>query len=182
MDIIQFLHRSRIMFAISHDLRCYYDLQNEFWANLQIDVAATPPVFIIAIRQQTLIFSEEDLRRVLHFDEDDVNAPVRLDERMVKGCFLRMGFTGDINQALLHKACLSLQWKYFAHIMLHCLGNRKSWPRCDEIRSSKCHGCPSTESSLQLLEAYLGLHEGEHAEKWEGPIPDVPSIRAIDYR
>ena len=62
----------------------------------------------------------------MHFDEDDENALVRLNERMVKGCFLRMGFTGDINQALLHKAYLSLQWKYFAHIMLHCLGNCKS--------------------------------------------------------
>ena len=120
VDIIRFLHRSRVMFAISHDLKCYYDLQNEFWSNLELDAATTPPVIITAIRQQTLIFSEADLRRVLHFNEDDVN------DRMVKGCFLQMGFTGDINQALLHKACLSLQWKYFAHIMLHCLGNRKS--------------------------------------------------------
>ena len=41
---------------------------------------------------------------------------------LVRGCFLRMKYDGDISSGVLLKSNLSVPYKYLAHVMLHCLG------------------------------------------------------------
>ncbi|MFS7947490.1 hypothetical protein Hanom_Chr06g00548871 [Helianthus anomalus] len=44
---------------------------------------------------------------------------------MVKGCMLRMGYTGPLNKANYLKACFPKPFKFVIHSILHALSHRK---------------------------------------------------------
>ncbi|KAJ0513147.1 hypothetical protein HanHA300_Chr10g0354111 [Helianthus annuus] len=44
---------------------------------------------------------------------------------MVKGCVLRMGYSGSLNNANYLKACFSKPYKFFIHSVVHALSHRK---------------------------------------------------------
>ncbi|MFS7910385.1 hypothetical protein Hanom_Chr02g00105731 [Helianthus anomalus] len=44
---------------------------------------------------------------------------------MVKGCLLRMGYSGPLNNANYLKACFPKPFKFFIHSVVHALSHRK---------------------------------------------------------
>ncbi|KAJ0592438.1 hypothetical protein HanHA300_Chr03g0085101 [Helianthus annuus] len=44
---------------------------------------------------------------------------------MVKGCMLRMGYSGPLNNTNYLKACFSKPYKFFIHSVVHALSHRK---------------------------------------------------------
>ncbi|MFS7984015.1 hypothetical protein Hanom_Chr11g00981591 [Helianthus anomalus] len=51
--------------------------------------------------------------------------PTGYPERMVKGCFYRMGYTGHVNKRNFSKANLSRPYKFFMHFVIHAMGHQK---------------------------------------------------------
>ncbi|MFS8019183.1 hypothetical protein Hanom_Chr15g01400891 [Helianthus anomalus] len=68
-------------------------------------------------------FGVEDVRRVLDLQDSDKD-PIIMSERLVKGLWCRMGFTGHLNGKML-KTIVSKAYRYLMHCMVHSLGHRK---------------------------------------------------------
>ncbi|KAJ0791089.1 hypothetical protein HanOQP8_Chr01g0001651 [Helianthus annuus] len=68
-------------------------------------------------------FGVADVRRVLDLQDSD-DDPTIMSERLVKGLWCRMGFTGHIN-GKMYKRCFSKAYRYLMHCMVHSVCHRK---------------------------------------------------------
>ncbi|KAD3336811.1 hypothetical protein E3N88_32330 [Mikania micrantha] len=75
--------------------------------------------------------SEADVRRVLQFGGEPKGMTL-IPERCIKGCFMRIKYFGVYNEYSIKKGKLLLQYKFLAHVLLHCISMRKG--TFDELR------------------------------------------------
>ncbi|KAJ0560354.1 hypothetical protein HanHA300_Chr06g0210501 [Helianthus annuus] len=68
-------------------------------------------------------FDVGDLRRVLELGDND-NDPTIVPEKLCKGLWYRMGFTGHVN-GKYHKSLFSPPYKFLIHCVVHALSHRK---------------------------------------------------------
>ncbi|KAJ0766027.1 hypothetical protein HanPI659440_Chr08g0310631 [Helianthus annuus] len=68
-------------------------------------------------------FNEGDLRQVLELGDSD-NDPIIIPERLCKGLWCRMGFTGYLNGKYL-KTMFITPYKFLIHCVVHVLSRRK---------------------------------------------------------
>ncbi|KAM0067147.1 hypothetical protein Hdeb2414_s0002g00057491 [Helianthus debilis subsp. tardiflorus] len=68
-------------------------------------------------------FNVGDLRRVLELGDSD-NDPIIIPERLCKGLWCRMGFTGHLNGKYL-KTMFSKPYKFMIHCVVHALSHWK---------------------------------------------------------
>ncbi|KAD0254409.1 hypothetical protein E3N88_44555 [Mikania micrantha] len=123
-DIITFLRRSRIFTAISTVHVPYLSHQQDFWSSADIDCEVEPTVIRGKVQGHDVVVSAEHIRRICGF-QDSPDQPALLDRFLVRGCFLRCKYEGDIGAGILNKAFMSPQFKYLAHVLVHCLGSRR---------------------------------------------------------
>ncbi|MFS7954024.1 hypothetical protein Hanom_Chr07g00625441 [Helianthus anomalus] len=71
-----------------------------------------------------VIIKPADIRRVLDLKDKD-DDPVGLSERLCKGLWFRMGFTGLVNESHYNKQNLSQPYKFLVHSVIHAMGHRK---------------------------------------------------------
>ena len=133
VGIIEFLSRSRIVHAITHSCTPYASPQRAFWNSAHIDCEVDPPVIVGQISGKTVTVSADIIRRMCDF-KDHHEDPIILDKYLVRGCFMRLRYDGDVCAGVLNKANLCPQYKYLAHILLHCLGSRRGG--FDEMRET----------------------------------------------
>ena len=132
IEMITFLRRSRIFTAITMRTTPYQSIIQSFWDNAEVDCDVDPPVIRSKVKGRPAVISEDDIRNLLQFG-DQPNQPFMLDDRLVRGCFQRMRYQGDINQKQYIRAKLSVQWKYLLHVLVHCLGSKKGgYDLCQE--------------------------------------------------
>ncbi|KAL8209522.1 hypothetical protein R6Q57_006254 [Mikania cordata] len=98
--------------------------QQEFWASVDIDYEVEPPVIRGKVLGHDVVISAEHIRRVCGF-QDSPDQPTQLDLYLVHGCFMRCKYEGDLGSRILNKAFMSPQFKYLAHVLIHCLGSRR---------------------------------------------------------
>ncbi|KAJ0669002.1 hypothetical protein HanPI659440_Chr17g0696081 [Helianthus annuus] len=68
-------------------------------------------------------FNIEDLRRVLELGDSD-NDPTIIPERLAKGLWCKMGFTGHINGKMI-KTMFSSAYRFMIHCVIRALSHRK---------------------------------------------------------
>ncbi|KAI3801966.1 hypothetical protein L1987_30086 [Smallanthus sonchifolius] len=73
---------------------------------------------------QDVVVSAAHIRRLCQFG-DHPEDPVTLDKYLVRGCFMRIKYDGNVAEGVLNKANLCPQYKYLGHVLLHCLGSRR---------------------------------------------------------
>ncbi|KAJ0500752.1 hypothetical protein HanRHA438_Chr11g0492541 [Helianthus annuus] len=69
-------------------------------------------------------FTVEDVRRVLEF-QDTKSDPIQVPERLCKGLWFRMGYSGFVNDMQYLKSKLSKPYKFLVHSAIHALHHRK---------------------------------------------------------
>ncbi|KAI3703706.1 hypothetical protein L1987_73900 [Smallanthus sonchifolius] len=124
IGMIEFLSRSRIAHAISYICTPYASHQREFWATAEIDCEVSLTVIRGKIAGQEVIVSASRIRRLCQFG-DHPEDPVTLDKYLVRECFMRIKYDGNVAEGVLNKANLCPQYKYLGHVLLHCLGSRR---------------------------------------------------------
>ncbi|MFS7946965.1 hypothetical protein Hanom_Chr06g00542501 [Helianthus anomalus] len=70
-----------------------------------------------------IMFGVEDITRVLELGDSD-NDPTIIPERLCKGLWCRMGFTGHVNGKMI-KTMFSHAYKFMIHCVVHALSHRK---------------------------------------------------------
>ncbi|KAI3744622.1 hypothetical protein L1987_57708 [Smallanthus sonchifolius] len=125
-DIVDFLNRSRISYAISADpivSRPYLEL---FWETTEHDCTVTPNVIRATVAGHAIAFSKDTVRRVHQF-RDLATDPTAYPDYFVDGCWRqRMGYVGARDYASYKKMWVLDQWRYFAHVMIMCISSRKA--------------------------------------------------------
>ncbi|KAL8229714.1 hypothetical protein R6Q57_014614 [Mikania cordata] len=122
-EIIAFLRRSRIFAAISTVHVPYQSHQQDFW-NSDIDCEVEPPVIRGKVLGHDVVISAEHIKRICGF-QDSPDQPILLERYLDRGCFMRCKYVGDLEAGILNKAFMSPQFKYLAHVLIHCLGSRR---------------------------------------------------------
>lgn len=135
IDIIQFLRQSRIYYTISAEMPIYFPLINQFWMTAAYQ--STPPRISATVENHQITITEESILEVLQFG-DALEDPTLYHLYLLRGCFQRMGYRGSFDDTQLRKTNLSLQWRFFMHMLILCylhvkedltvLGNRYSLP------------------------------------------------------
>jgi hypothetical protein len=129
--IIEFLRRSRILHAISVHCDIYSSHIQEFWNTAQSVIVDGISVLQATVLGHPITVGEADIRRVLRFGGEPEGL-TNFSEECIKGCFLRGKYFGIYNAKSIKKGKLPLQYKYLAHVLLHCLGMRRG--TFDELR------------------------------------------------
>ncbi|KAI3776288.1 hypothetical protein L1987_46064 [Smallanthus sonchifolius] len=107
-EIIDFLNRSKISYAIS------------------ADPIVSRPYLKATVVGHDITFSEDIIRRVLQF-RDLSTDPTAYPGYFVDGCWRqRMGYVGVREYASYKKMWVLDQWRYFAHVMIMCISSRKA--------------------------------------------------------
>ncbi|KAL8215923.1 hypothetical protein R6Q57_022760 [Mikania cordata] len=125
-----------------------------------------PPVIRGNVLGHDVVVSAEHIRRVCGFQVLGTR-PTLLDRYFLWGCFMRCKYEGDLGAGILNKAFMSPQFKYLAHIFVHCLGSRRGG--FDDMRETiQCNFVALVLNrpfnfSEQLIDAQL---------------PDLPKINA----
>ena len=104
-DIYPFMRRSRILYAITTHCMPYTSIIRDFWSKAVINCETKETFIESEVQGKKVIVTEAIIREVLKFG-DKAEDPKALDERLVKGCFQRMGYTGEINATRYNKGCL----------------------------------------------------------------------------
>ncbi|KAJ0615875.1 hypothetical protein HanIR_Chr02g0084221 [Helianthus annuus] len=111
-DILEFMKRLPIQKALTNQHRFFRSHIAHFWKNATYDEESNVITSSVSLdgEDKTIIIIEQLVREVLDFPDDE-NSPTGFPERMVKGCILRMGYTGPLNNANYLKACFTKPYK-----------------------------------------------------------------------
>ncbi|KAM0044282.1 hypothetical protein Hdeb2414_s0010g00351361 [Helianthus debilis subsp. tardiflorus] len=125
-DILEFIKRLPIQKALTNQHKVFKSHIAHFWKNVVYDEANNVINLKVSIddEDKDIIITEQLVREVLEFPDDE-NSPTGFPEKMVKGCMLRMGYSGPLNKSNYLKACFTKPYKFFIHSVIHALSHRK---------------------------------------------------------
>ncbi|MFS7948727.1 hypothetical protein Hanom_Chr06g00563301 [Helianthus anomalus] len=131
-DVVPFLRESRIFKALMERHKCYGSHVRTF-RNVahcvEEEKAIHAAVKIKDEKNNDINFpvkiTVDDVRRVLNFLDKEKD-PIIVPERLCKGFWLCMGYTGYINDNGHVKSKFCRSYKFLVHCVIHALSHRKS--------------------------------------------------------
>ncbi|KAF5813886.1 hypothetical protein HanRHA438_Chr03g0114951 [Helianthus annuus] len=131
VEILKFIEESRICKALTDRNRCYRSHVTVFWNSahyVEEDKAIHSVVMMKDENDKDIDVAVKitvgDIRRVLELNDKDED-PIHVPERLCKGLWFRMGYTGFVNETAYHKSKFSKPYKFLVHFMVHALGHKK---------------------------------------------------------
>ncbi|KAF5806230.1 hypothetical protein HanRHA438_Chr05g0228021 [Helianthus annuus] len=128
--IAKFLSENKIGKALTDKTIVYESHVRRFWNSARYK--ESDKMIYSAVRKKDengndvdleIKFSVEDLRRVLELRDSNDN-PTIIPERLCKGLWCRMGFTGHVNGKMI-KTMFTHAYKFMIHCVVHALSHRK---------------------------------------------------------
>ncbi|MFS7889922.1 hypothetical protein Hanom_Chr00s000005g01612641 [Helianthus anomalus] len=126
----EFLRESRVAKAISNRTVVYESHARAFWDTARFDESDSMIHAVLKKKDKNgkdidveIKFGVADVRRVFDIQDSD-DDPTIMSERLVKGLWCRMGFTGYINRKM-YKRNFSKAYQYLMHCMVHSMAHRK---------------------------------------------------------
>ncbi|KAJ0533067.1 hypothetical protein HanRHA438_Chr09g0386581 [Helianthus annuus] len=120
-QIMQFLRRSRIAYAIFENVQQVNSSIHDFWQtarSVNNTVEAT-------INDTLIVITEDVIHAALHsgaLDHGETCYSKLIRERAT----IAFGYVGRFPSKQLYKGMLMDQWRYFYHVLMQCLAPRKS--------------------------------------------------------
>ncbi|KAJ0681369.1 hypothetical protein HanPI659440_Chr16g0635051 [Helianthus annuus] len=131
VEILKFIEESRICKALTDKHKCYRSHVTAFWNSahyVEEDKAIHSTVKMKDENDKDIDVAVKitvgDIRRVLELNDKDED-PIHVPERLCKGLWMRMRYTGFVNDPTYHKSKLSKPYKFLVHFVVHALGHRK---------------------------------------------------------
>ncbi|KAJ0952328.1 hypothetical protein HanPSC8_Chr02g0070991 [Helianthus annuus] len=129
-DMAKFLRESRIAKALTDKTKIYESHVRMFWSSVRYEESEKMIFSAVQKKDENdqdidveVKFNVGDLRRVLDLGDSD-DDPTVVPERLCKGLWFRMGFSGHVNGKYL-KSMFSRPYKFLVHCVLHALSHRK---------------------------------------------------------
>ncbi|GJY95442.1 ribonuclease H-like domain-containing protein [Tanacetum coccineum] len=126
-QIIDFLTATHIHYALTENLTIYASFIKQFWTTATASTNVYGEVKLTAsIDGQAKTITEASLRRHLKLEDD--GGITSLPNTEIFEQLALMGYTTDSDKLTFQKGNFSRQWRFFIHIILHCLSPKKtSW-------------------------------------------------------
>ncbi|KAJ0692920.1 hypothetical protein HanPI659440_Chr15g0591351 [Helianthus annuus] len=120
------MERLPIQKALTNQRLVFRSHIERFWKNATYDEENKMINSIVSLNDEDkpIIITEQLVGEVINFPDDE-NSPTKFLEKMVKGCMLRMGYSGPLNSANYLKSCFSKPYKFLIRSVLHALSHRK---------------------------------------------------------
>ncbi|GJS34618.1 putative ribonuclease H-like domain-containing protein [Tanacetum coccineum] len=124
-QIIDFLNRSHICYALTKKPEVCVSFIKQFWRSAEVTTAENGEVKITAtIDGHSMTITEGSLRRHLKLDDQDGLSSIPNSEIFEQ--LALMGYHTDSDKLTFQKGAFSPQWRFLIHSILHCLSPKKT--------------------------------------------------------
>ncbi|GJV96411.1 hypothetical protein Tco_1547988 [Tanacetum coccineum] len=124
-QIIDFLNRSHICYALTKKPDVCVLFIKQFWRSTELSTAENGEVKITAtIDGHSVTITEGSLRRHLKLDDQDGISSIPNSEIFEQ--LALMGYHTDSDKLTFQKGAFSPQWRFLIHSILHCLSPKKT--------------------------------------------------------
>ncbi|GJT54164.1 hypothetical protein Tco_0989218 [Tanacetum coccineum] len=124
-QIIDFLNRSHICYALTKKPDVCVSFIKQFWRSAEVSTAENGEVKITAtIDGHSMTITEGSLRRHLKLDDQDGISSIPNSEIFEQ--LALMGYHTDSDKLTFQKGAFSPQWRFLIHNILHCLSPKKT--------------------------------------------------------
>ncbi|GJY78929.1 hypothetical protein Tco_0484730 [Tanacetum coccineum] len=124
-QIIDFLNRSHICYALTKKPEVCVSFIKQFWRSAEVTTAENGEVKITAtIDGHSMTITEGSLRRHLKLDDQDGISSIPNSEIFEQ--LALMGYHTDSDKLTFQKGAFSPQWRFLIHSILHCLSPKKT--------------------------------------------------------
>ncbi|GJX45976.1 hypothetical protein Tco_0262652 [Tanacetum coccineum] len=124
-QVIDFLNRSHICYALTKKPDVYISFIKQFWRSAEATTDDNGEVQIAAtIDGHSMSITEASLRRHLKLDDQDGITSIPNSEIFEQ--LALMGYHTDSDKLTFQKGAFSPQWRFLIHNILHCLSPKKT--------------------------------------------------------
>ncbi|GKE76315.1 hypothetical protein Tco_1542435, partial [Tanacetum coccineum] len=124
-QVIDFLNRSHICYALTKKPDVYISFIKQFWRSAEASTDDNGDVQITAtIDGHSMSITEASLRRHLKLDDQDGITSIPNSEIFEQ--LALMGYHTDSDKLTFQKGAFSPQWRFLIHNILHCLSPKKT--------------------------------------------------------
>ncbi|GJR32701.1 hypothetical protein Tco_1108933 [Tanacetum coccineum] len=124
-QVIDFLNRSHICYALTKKPNVYISFIKKFWRSAEATTDDNGEVQIMAtIDGHSMSITEASLRRHLKLDDQDGITSIPNSEIFEQ--LTLMGYHTDSDKLTFQKGAFSPQWRFLIHNILHCLSPKKT--------------------------------------------------------
>ncbi|GJX93017.1 hypothetical protein Tco_0347603 [Tanacetum coccineum] len=124
-QVIDFLNRSHICYALTKKPDVYISFIKQFWRSAEASTDDKGDVQINAtIDGHSMSITEASLRRHLKLDDQDGISSIPNSEIFEQ--LALMGYHTDSDKLTFQKGAFSPQWRFLIHNILHCLSPKKT--------------------------------------------------------
>ena len=114
IEIIDFLQRSNIAFALTVNPTIYKEHIKQFWNTAQVQTELGVRKINATVDGRQINITESTIRTHLHFqDEAGISW---LPNQTLFETFQRMGYEGNLRSTTFQKALVSKQWRFIIHV------------------------------------------------------------------
>ncbi|GJZ81767.1 hypothetical protein Tco_0646761 [Tanacetum coccineum] len=124
-QVINFLNRSHICYALTKKPDVYISYITQFWRSAEVTTDDNREVQLTAtIDGHSMTITEASLRRHLKLDDHDGITSIPNSEIFEQ--LALMGYHTDSDKLTFQKGAFSPQWRFLIHTILHCLSPKKT--------------------------------------------------------
>ncbi|GJV26770.1 hypothetical protein Tco_1383218 [Tanacetum coccineum] len=159
-QVIDFLNRSHICYALTKKPDVYVSFIKQFWRSAEATTDDNGEVQLTAtIDGHSMTITEASLRRHLKLDDHDGITSIPNSEIFEQ--LALMGYHTDSDKLTFQKGAFSPQWRFLIHTILHCLSLKKTaWEQFSSniatdvicLATNRRFNFSSDEGSLKLIE------------------------------
>nr|GFA84653.1 hypothetical protein [Tanacetum cinerariifolium] len=118
-QIIDFLNRSSIKYALTVNPNIYVSCIKQFWTTVAVKKVNDIIRLQALVDKKKVMITEAIIRDALHLD--DVEGVECLPNKEIIPKLARMGYEKPSTKLTFYKAFFSSQWKFLTHIILQCM-------------------------------------------------------------
>ncbi|KAI3717508.1 hypothetical protein L1987_69173 [Smallanthus sonchifolius] len=138
-DMIDFLCRSKIHFALTVNPTIYIPHMEYFWNTAVYSTKQGIPQIQATVDSKDIIVTEATLRK--HLKLQDEGAAISYSKEVYMRTFVSIGYIGNQNEYTIEKALMGPTWKYLCHTLLQCISQKRSgWHQVSSALASAVHG------------------------------------------
>ncbi|KAL9999120.1 hypothetical protein Hdeb2414_s0006g00220751 [Helianthus debilis subsp. tardiflorus] len=123
--IMEYLHRSRINYAITTPHVAYQSYIKAFWNTATVETVDNLEVIRAMVAEKPVVITENSIRQRLQLG-DNSEDPTSIDLQCQRGLLLRLKYSDNVLANQINKKYLPLKYKFLLHILIHCLSNKRS--------------------------------------------------------
>ncbi|KAI3811038.1 hypothetical protein L1987_20753 [Smallanthus sonchifolius] len=137
-DMIDFLFRSKIYFALTTNPTIYIPHMEDFWRTTVYSIEQGIPQIKAKVDGKNITILEATLRKHLKLQDEGATISYLKDEYM--RTFVSIGYTGNQTEYTIEKALMGPPWKYLCHTLLQCISQKRSgWHQVSSALASAFH-------------------------------------------